>query len=70
MYSDKAKKYLHRKFVLCSTSQMLEISQNFMFFLEYMNFSSRVAPRVLIFLIGVDANYSFEVKNIEIWEPA
>ena len=32
--------------------------------------SSKVAPRGLIFSIGVDANYSFEIKNIEILESA
>ena len=28
------------------------------------------APRILIFSIAMGADYSFEVKNIEIWVPA
>ena len=32
--------------------------------------SSKTAPRILIFSIAIDANYSYEVKNSEIWEPA
>ena len=32
--------------------------------------SSKTAPRILIFSIAVDANYSYEVKNSEIWAPA
>ena len=32
--------------------------------------SSKTAPRILIFSIAMDADYSFEVKNIEIWAPA
>jgi hypothetical protein len=32
--------------------------------------SSEAAPRILIFSIASGANYSFEVKNIEIWGPA
>ena len=27
-------------------------------------------PRILIFSIAIGADYSFEVKNIEIWVPA
>ena len=30
----------------------------------------KTATRILIFSIGMDAHYSFEVKNIEIWVPA
>ena len=29
-----------------------------------------MAPRILIFSIAMGADYSFEVKNIEIWVPA
>ena len=29
-----------------------------------------MAPKILIFSIAMDADYSFEVKNIEIWVPA
>ena len=32
--------------------------------------SSKTTPRILIFSIAIDANYSYEVKNSEIWEPA
>ena len=32
--------------------------------------SSKLVPRILIFSIAMGADYSFEVKNIEIWEPA
>ena len=32
--------------------------------------SSIKAPRILIFTIAMGADYSFEVKNIEIWVPA
>jgi hypothetical protein len=32
--------------------------------------SSKTAPRILIFLIATDANYSFQMKNIEIWAPS
>ena len=32
--------------------------------------SSETAPRILIFSIAMSADYSFEVKNIEIWVPA
>jgi hypothetical protein len=32
--------------------------------------SSITAPRIFIFSISMGANYSFEVKNIEIWVPA
>ena len=32
--------------------------------------SSKTAPRILIFSIATDANYSFEVKNIEVLVPA
>ena len=32
--------------------------------------SSEMAPRILIFFIAMGADYSFEVKNIEIWVPA
>ena len=32
--------------------------------------SSKTAPRILILSIAMVADYSFEVKNIEIWEPA
>ena len=41
IYSEKAIKILrnlHQLFVLCTASQLVEISQNFMAFLEYMNF--------------------------------
>ena len=31
--------------------------------------SSKTAPRILIFSIAMGADYSFEVKNIEIWGP-
>ena len=31
--------------------------------------SSKTAPRILIFSIAKGADYSFEVKNIEIWVP-
>ena len=30
----------------------------------------RLAPRILIFSISMDADYSFEMKTIEIWAPA
>ena len=36
----------------------------------YLAGSSKTAPRILIFSIAMSANYSFEVKNIEIWAPA
>ena len=32
--------------------------------------SSKMAPRILIVSIAMGADYSFEVKNIEIWAPA
>ena len=32
--------------------------------------SSKTAPRILNFSIFMDANYSFEVKNIEVLVPA
>ena len=32
--------------------------------------SSKTAPRILIFSIAIDANYSYEVKNSEIWATA
>ena len=32
--------------------------------------SSETAPRILSFSIAMGADYSFEVKNIEIWVPA
>ena len=32
--------------------------------------SSKTAPRILIFPIAIGADYSYEVKNNEIWEPA
>ena len=32
--------------------------------------SSKTAPRILIFSIAMGADYSFEVKIIEIWTPA
>ena len=32
--------------------------------------SSKTAPRILIFSIAIDADYSYEVKNSEIWAPA
>ena len=32
--------------------------------------SSKTARRILIFSIAMGAEYSFEVKNIEIWVPA
>jgi hypothetical protein len=36
----------------------------------YLAGSSKTAPRILIFSIAMGADYSFEVKNIEIWAPA
>ena len=32
--------------------------------------SSKTAPRILIFSIAIDTDYSYEVKNSEIWVPA
>ena len=32
--------------------------------------SFKLDPRIFIFSIGLGADYSFEVKNIEIWVPA
>jgi hypothetical protein len=32
--------------------------------------SSKTAPRIFIFPIAMGADYSFEVRNIEIWVPA
>ena len=32
--------------------------------------SSKTAPRILIFPIAIGADYSYEVKNSEIWAPA
>ena len=32
--------------------------------------SSKTAPRILIFSIAIDANYSYQVKNSEIWVHA
>ena len=32
--------------------------------------SSKTAPRILIFSIVIGADYSYEVKNSEIWVPA
>jgi hypothetical protein len=29
-----------------------------------------MAPNIFIFSIAMDANYPFEVKNVEIWAPA
>ena len=31
--------------------------------------SSKTAPRILIISIAMGTDYSFEVKNIEIWVP-
>ena len=36
----------------------------------YLAGSSKMAPRILIFLIAVGAAYSYEVKNSGIWAPA
>ena len=36
----------------------------------YLAGSSKTAPRILIFSIAMGANYSLEVKNIEIWVHA
>ena len=36
----------------------------------YLAGSSKTAPRILIFSIAIDADYSYEVKNNEIWAPA
>ena len=36
----------------------------------YLAGSSKTAPRILIFSIAMVADYSFDVKNIEIWAPA
>ena len=36
----------------------------------YLAGSSKTAPRILIFSIAIGANYSYEVKNSEIWVPA
>ena len=36
----------------------------------YLAGSSKTAPRIFIFSIAMGADYSFEVKNIEIWVPA
>ena len=32
--------------------------------------SSKTAPRILIFSIAIGTDYSYEVKNSEIWAPA
>ena len=32
--------------------------------------SSKTAPMILIYSIALGANYSFEMKSIEIWTPA
>ena len=32
--------------------------------------SSKTAPRILSFSIAIGADYSYEVKNSEIWTPA
>jgi hypothetical protein len=32
--------------------------------------SSKTAPRILIFSIAIGADYSYEMKNSEIWVPA
>ena len=32
--------------------------------------SCKTAPRILIFSIAIGANYSYELKNSEIWAPA
>ena len=36
----------------------------------YLAGSSKTAPRILIFSIAIDADYSYQVKNSEIWAPA
>ena len=36
----------------------------------YLAGSSKTAPRILIFSIAIGADYSYEVKNSEIWAPA
>ena len=36
----------------------------------YLAGSSKTAPRILIFSIAICADYSYEVKNSEIWAPA
>ncbi len=36
----------------------------------YLAGSSKTAPRILIFSVAIGANYSYEVKNSEIWAPA
>ena len=36
----------------------------------YLAGSSKTAPRILIFSIAIVADYSYEVKNSEIWAPA
>ena len=36
----------------------------------YLAGSSKTAPRILIFSIAIGADYSYEMKNSEIWAPA
>ena len=36
----------------------------------YLAGSSKTAPRILIFSIVIGVDYSYEVKNSEIWAPA
>jgi hypothetical protein len=38
--------------------------------LNWQCYSSKTAPRILIFSIAMGAKYSFEVKNIDVWAPA
>jgi hypothetical protein len=37
---------------------------------RYLAGSSKTAPSILIFSIAMFVDYSFDVKNIDIWAPA
>ena len=50
-------------------AQYLENGQNVLSWECCLADSSKTAPRILIFSIAMGANYSFQVKNIEIWVP-
>ena len=55
---------------LCSTDQRFIRKRNTTYKIHTLAGSSRTALRILIFSIAVGADYSFEVKKIEIWAPS
>ena len=51
------------------TKSKVKILQNFVAFSEYMNFSSKMAFKILIFSVVLGAEYSFYVKSIATYAP-